>query len=128
VTLANSPSPSQTEHSARAATNQTATLADIVRPQPVFAKGVQRGYRFYPNRDPQEFAALGLQHGDLVVAINGVPLDDPQGSMLAFNAVVSVYGVNVTVERSGRTQVITLGAMPIVPSDAVLPTLPTPPP
>ncbi|HZF27540.1 MAG TPA: type II secretion system protein N [Gammaproteobacteria bacterium] len=106
----------------------SATLAAVVRPQPVFANGVQRGYRFYPTGDAQAFAALGLQHGDLVVEISGVPLDDPQGSMTTFNSILSPYGVNVTVERSGQRQVITLGTPPIVTSDGGFPGPPGPTP
>ena len=39
-----------------AETNPTA-FAEIVRPQPVFANGVQRGYRVYPGRNRQQFAS-----------------------------------------------------------------------
>src|SRR6185312_5026619 len=52
-------------------------ISDIMRPQPVFAQGKQRGYRVYPGRNRQAFVRLGLRPGDLVTAINGTPLDDP---------------------------------------------------
>src|SRR5690606_3121096 len=35
-------------------------LTEIVRPQPVLVAGRVRGYRVYPGRDRQRFAALGL--------------------------------------------------------------------
>jgi general secretion pathway protein C len=50
---------------------------DLLRPQPVFAGGSLRGYRVYPGRNRAQFAGLGLQPGDLVMAVNGAALDDP---------------------------------------------------
>jgi general secretion pathway protein C len=90
-----------------AETNPT-MFAEIVRPQPVFASGVQRGYRVYPGRNRKQFAKLGLQPGDLVLSINGTPLDDPQRGMEIFNTMGSADQVLVTVERGGQTQELTL--------------------
>lgn len=90
-----------------AETNPTA-FAEIVRPQPVFANGVQRGYRVYPGRNRQQFAKLGLQPGDLVLAINGTPLDDPQRGMEIFNTIGTSDNVQVTIERNGQSQDLTL--------------------
>jgi general secretion pathway protein C len=87
--------------------NPTA-LTEIIRPQPVFANGVQRGYRVYPGRNRQQFAKLGLQPGDLVLAINGTPLDDPQRGMEIFNTIGASGQVTVTVERGGQSQELTL--------------------
>ncbi len=90
-----------------AETNPTA-FAEIVRPQPVFANGVQRGYRVYPGRNRQQFAKLGLQPGDLVLAINGTPLDDPQRGMEIFNTIGTSDRVQLTVERNGQSQEVTV--------------------
>jgi general secretion pathway protein C len=95
-----------------AETNPTA-FAEIVRPQPVFANGVQRGYRVYPGRNRQQFAKLGLQPGDLVLSINGTPLDDPQRGMEIFNTIGSSDRVQVTVERNGEPQDLTLNTAQI---------------
>jgi general secretion pathway protein C len=95
-----------------AQTNPT-VFAEIVRPQPVFANGVQRGYRVYPGRNRQQFAKLGLQPGDLVLAINGTPLDDPQRGMEIFNTIGSSDRVQVTVERNGESQDLTLNTAQI---------------
>src|SRR6185369_15023709 len=95
-----------------AETNPTA-FAEVVRPQPVFANGVQRGYRVYPGRNRQQFAKLGLQPGDLVLAINGTPLDDPQRGMEIFGTMGSSDRVTVQVERNGQTQDLTLNTAQI---------------
>lgn len=106
-----------------AQTNPTA-FAEIVRPQPVFANGVQRGYRVYPGRNRQQFAKLGLQPGDLVLAINGTPLDDPQRGMEIFNTIGTSDRVQVTVERNGESQDLTLNTAQISVPD---PNAPAPP-
>jgi len=90
-----------------AETNPTA-FAEIIRPQPVFANGTQRGYRVYPGRNRQQFARLGLQPGDLVTAINGTSLDDPQRGMEIFNTLGTSDRVTVSVERNGQSQDLTL--------------------
>jgi general secretion pathway protein C len=97
-----------TENLRRMAESNPAAFSEIVRPQPVFANGVQRGYRVYPGRNRQQFAKLGLQPGDLVLAINGTPLDDPQRGMEIFNTMGSSDRVSVTVERNGQSQDLTL--------------------
>jgi C-terminal processing protease CtpA/Prc len=51
---------------------------------------------------------LGLKPGDLVTAINGTPLDDPQRSQDVFNTIQTSDHVTVTVERAGQKQDITL--------------------
>lgn len=100
-----------------AETNPTA-FAEIVRPQPVFANGVQRGYRVYPGRNRQQFAKLGLHPGDLVLAINGTPLDDPQRGMEIFNTISTSDRVQLTVERNGQSQDLTLNTSQISVPDA----------
>jgi hypothetical protein len=51
---------------------------------------------------------LGLKAGDLVTAINGTPLDDPQKSQDVFNTIQTSDHVTVTIERGGQRQDITL--------------------
>lgn len=97
-----------TENLRRMAESNPAAFSEVVRPQPVFANGVQRGYRVYPGRNRQQFAKLGLQPGDLVLAINGTPLDDPQRGMEIFNTMGSSDRVVVTVERNAQSQDLTL--------------------
>lgn len=96
------------ENLQRIAETNPGAFSAAVRPQPVFANGVQRGYRVYPGRDRRQFSRLGLQPGDLVTSINGTPLDDPSRGMEIFNSLNSASQVNVTVERNGQSQQLTL--------------------
>jgi general secretion pathway protein C len=72
------------------------------------AAGKLRGFRAYPGRNRAIFAKLGLKAGDLVTAINGTPLDDPQRSQDVFNTIQTSDHVTVTIERGGQKQDITL--------------------
>ena len=72
------------------------------------AAGKLRGFRAYPGRNRAIFAKLGLKAGDLVTAINGTPLDDPQRSLEVFNTIQTSDHVSVTIERGGQKQDITL--------------------
>ena len=83
-------------------------ITEIIRPQPVFANGQQRGYRVYPGRNRQQFARLGLMPGDLVTAINGTPLDDPARGMEILQSMNSATQVTVTVERNGQSSQINI--------------------
>ncbi len=72
------------------------------------AAGKLRGFRAYPGRNRAIFSKLGLKAGDLVTAINGTPLDDPQRSQEVFNTIQTSDHVTVTIERGGQRQDITL--------------------
>jgi general secretion pathway protein C len=90
---------------------QDPTILDqVMRTVPSYdnAGGKLRGFRAYPGRNRQIFSKLGLRSGDLVTAINGTALDDPQRSQEVFNTIQSSDRVTVTVERGGQKQDITL--------------------
>jgi len=72
------------------------------------AAGKLRGFRAYPGRNRAIFNKLGLKPGDLVTAINGQALDDPQHSQEVFNTIQSSSSVTVTIERNGQKQDISL--------------------
>jgi general secretion pathway protein C len=72
------------------------------------AAGKLRGFRAYPGKNKQIFNKLGLKSGDLVTAINGTALDDPQRSQEVFDTIQTSDHVTVTIERGGQKQDITL--------------------
>jgi general secretion pathway protein C len=85
------------------AASNPAAITDVMRPQPVFANGQQRGYRVYPGRSRAVFNRLGLLPGDLVTAVNGTPLDDPSRGMDVLQTLNSAPTATVTIERNGTT-------------------------
>jgi general secretion pathway protein C len=91
-----------------------ASFAEIVRPQPFMPNGKLKGYRVFPGRNRQQFIALGLRPGDLVTEINGVALTDPAQGMQVFNSLGTSSQVSVTVERNGRSEVLALDTSQIL--------------
>jgi len=89
-------------------TQNASDLTNIIRPQPVFADGQQRGYRLYPGRDRRKFAMLGLRPGDLITELNGTALTDPGKGMEIFQSLGDSTSVTVTVERNGQPEVLVL--------------------
>ncbi len=94
----------------QALTQNASKLADVIRPTPYFVGGQQQGYRVYPGRNRQQFAALGLRPGDLIKDIDGAALTDPQQAMQIFQNLGTADQVSVTVERNGQSQVLVLSA------------------
>ncbi|HME38231.1 MAG TPA: type II secretion system protein GspC [Steroidobacteraceae bacterium] len=85
-------------------------LDQVMRTVPSYdsAAGKLRGFRAYPGANRMIFSKLGLKPGDLVTAINGTALDDPQRSQEVFNTIQTSDHVSVTIERGGQKQEITL--------------------
>ncbi len=81
---------------------------DLLRPQPVFAGGSLRGYRVYPGRNRAKFAGFGLQPGDLVMAVNGAPLDDPNRGLEILRSIGQGSAVTLTIDRNGQAQQLTV--------------------
>jgi general secretion pathway protein C len=81
-----------------------AAANELLRPQPVFAGGTLRGYRVYPGRNRAQFARLGLQPGDLVTAVNGAALDDPNRGLEILRGISAGSAVTLTIDRNGQQQ------------------------
>lgn len=124
----------------RLVTQDPSILDQVMRTVPSYdnAAGKLRGFRAYPGRNRAIFNKLGLKAGDLVTAINGTPLDDPQRSQDVFNTIQSSDHVTVTVERGGQKQDITLNIAQVAAqatkelesesSNGAAPNNPAPPP
>ncbi len=91
-----------------ALTQNISKLTDVIRPTPYFVNGQQSGYRVYPGRNRQQFAALGLRPGDLIKDIDGQSLTDPTQAMQIFQSLGTADQVTVTVERNGQPETIVL--------------------
>jgi general secretion pathway protein C len=124
----------------RLVTQDPSILDQVMRTVPSYdnAAGKLRGFRAYPGRNRAIFNKLGLKAGDLVTAINGTPLDDPQRSQDVFNTIQTSDHVTVTVERGGQKQDITLNIAQVAAqatkelesesSNGAAPNNPAPPP
>jgi len=61
------------------------SLADVVAVSAVREDGNLLGYRVSPGKDREQFEQLGFKPGDLVVAVNGITLDNPTNTMILYN-------------------------------------------
>jgi general secretion pathway protein C len=118
------PDPMLGERLRQLAVSNPSAITDILRPQPVFANGQQRGYRVYPGRNRQQFNKLGLLPGDMVTAINGTPLDDPARGMEVLQTMNSAANVTVTVERNGEPVQVNINNAQIAQDAAAAAALP----
>ena len=99
----------QNPNSVQSVVTQNLTkLTDVIRPTPYLVNGQQAGYRVYPGRNREQFAALGLRPGDLIKDIEGQSLTDPTQAMQIFQSLGTAEQVSVTIERNGQPQTIVL--------------------
>ncbi|MDH3619376.1 MAG: type II secretion system protein GspC [Gammaproteobacteria bacterium] len=84
------------------------SLTEVFRPTPYIVNGEQVGYRVYPGRNRQQFAALGLRPGDLIKDIDGQSLSDPTQAVQVFESLGTAQQVTLTIERNGQPQSIIL--------------------
>ena len=102
-------SPQRRLNNARQQLKKGANLANLVRATPKRGKGGKTvGYILSPGRDPDLFAQVGLQQGDVAIQINDIKLDNPTNSARALKSMQSGDSVSVTVLRGGQEQVVSL--------------------
>ncbi len=91
--------------------NNPQRLMDVIRAMPVMDHGKLTGYRIYPAGNPSAFNQLGLKPGDVVTAVNGIPLTDPAQSMRVMSSLKTSDQVSITLTRNGQsqTQVLQMG-------------------
>ncbi|MEO1036500.1 MAG: type II secretion system protein N [Pseudomonadota bacterium] len=83
-------------------------ITDVIWPQRAIRDGRQVGYRLYPGRDRQRFAALGLRPGDVVTAVNGRSLAGNATRVDVLRALTAAESITVVVERNGQPVSLTL--------------------
>ena len=96
-----------------------ALLGGLVRAQAVFVGSKLSGYRIYPGGRASigAFSQLGFRPGDLITAVNGTPLDDPNRGSEILDTLSSSASATVTVQRNGQTMDLNLN-LETVASDA----------
>jgi len=83
-------------------------MTDYFRPTPLYDGELLRGYEVYPGRDISVFTQLGLQQGDVIVAVDEVALADPQNTMAVFARLLEGAAMTATIQRAGKTEHIAL--------------------
>ena len=70
-------------------------------PEKDSATGEFKGYKLSPSKNPDMFYQLGFQPGDVVIDINGVPLDQPDKGPRAMQTLANATEVTMIVMREG---------------------------
>jgi len=78
------------------------TLMAHMRVMPSVHDGVMRGVKLYGIRPGSLPKLLGFRNGDLVVSINGVPLNGADGAMGTYSKLRQVDTLAVEIERKGE--------------------------
>ncbi|MFC5079277.1 Type II secretion system protein C [Vibrio thalassae] len=86
----------------RTITQNPQSIFQYVRLSQVKRDGQVKGYRVSPGRDPELFNAVGLQSGDIAVALNGADLTDPAAMGKIYQSISELTELNLTVERGGQ--------------------------
>ncbi len=79
------------------------TLSDVVRMNIHREGGQVMGYQISPGRDAQRFQALGLQSGDIVTSVNGMPLNNPGNIMEIYRNMSDATSATLEIRRGGQT-------------------------
>jgi general secretion pathway protein C len=90
-------------------------LANAIRWQAVMRSDKPSGVRVYPGGDAQRFASLGLQSGDLILAINDSPLADQANGEQFLKTLAGAPQARLTIERNGRTETLTVDLTALAP-------------
>lgn len=82
--------------------NNNINLLKVVRPSPARRNGQQIGFRIRPGTNRALFKQTGLKSGDIVTAINGMPLTNNASSMQAMQGLTGSSGATLNVLRGGQ--------------------------
>lgn len=77
-------------------------LMQAVRARPIIRDGVLHGVEVRPTRNARQFQQAGLQPGDVLTSVNGVPLSSIQDTDALFRDLSGQSRVDVVVERDGQ--------------------------
>jgi len=91
-------------------------LANAIRWQAVMRSDKPSGVRVYPGSDAQRFTSLGLQSGDLILAINDAPLADQANGEQFLKTLAGAPQGRLTIERNGRTETLTVDLTALAPA------------
>jgi type II secretion system protein C len=70
--------------------------------QPVRASGKFRGFRVAQLRGAQFWSGVDLKPGDVITAVNGLPIERPEQAQTVFDSLEVVSELRVAYERDGQ--------------------------
>ncbi len=80
-------------------------IALDVTVEPAVRDGRLFGYRIAGLRPEGRFAGIGLEEGDVLLALNGAPVADPSGLMQVLRGLSTAPGFECLIQRDGETRI-----------------------
>jgi hypothetical protein len=84
------------------------TYTEILRTAPRFENDLIVGFDLYPGTDRGQFSRWGLQPGDLLASIDGVPMDSTEALHAALQSMRNGQAVSAVVLRKGQSVSVAL--------------------
>jgi type II secretion system protein C len=94
----------------REATKPTVSdpLVQILRPTPVFDGNQVIGLEVYAGPNVSLFSQIGLQSGDILLAINGTPINDTKATLDLLRELTNGSALTASVSRKGERKSVSL--------------------
>lgn len=83
-------------------------LTDYLRPSPVYDGQLLKGYQVHAGQNAGVFFQMGLQAGDVITTINGVPLSEANSAIEQLQQLVRGYAVTAVIDRNGKIETLSL--------------------
>lgn len=84
----------------------TNRISIALRPSPAYEEGAFVGLELYPGSNRSLFSQLGFRSGDLLVAVEGVPIADYFSGAQMLEALADGATMSLTVRRGNHQQII----------------------
>nr|CAA6830808.1 MAG: Unknown protein [uncultured Thiotrichaceae bacterium] len=88
--------------------NNNINLLQVIRPSPRRENGQLIGFAIKPGTNRALFNQTGLKSGDVVTAINGMPLNSNSAGRQAMQSLSTASGASLTVLRAGQETMVQL--------------------
>jgi len=80
------------------------SVMGLINARPYSKDGKLMGYKIKPGKDRQLLRRFGLRSGDVVTAVNGVPMNNPIKALEVLRDLSTATSLSVDVERNGTPQ------------------------
>ena len=87
--------------------NNPNSVMGLINVRPYQKDGQLKGYRLRPGKDRALLRRFGLRSGDVVTAVNGVPMNNPVKALEVLRDISSASQLTVDIERNGTPQSFT---------------------
>jgi len=87
--------------------NDPQSVMGLINVRPFQKDGQLVGYRLRPGKDRTLLKRFGLRSGDVITAVNGVPMNNPIKALEVLRDLSSATSLNVDIQRNGTPQSFT---------------------